>query len=218
MSICLTISDVDWAITKDVFSIVGTVVSAIGVFLVFCIGLAGLVTWRRQLKGTADHDLARRVLVDLYGYRECIKYVRSAHNWVKDTTLPENEVDGLSSSQIGYRGNLQAYGRRLESIKTKRVILGPALLESEAVWGTELKKLFESLYAFEFELETYVVMYLATLNPDEDRHMVDAYRSAISSRRDVLRYIESNEPDIFNDEFDSAIRLIEVFLKAKLIR
>lgn len=53
MSICLTISKIDWAITKDVFTIIGTVSAIV-------IGIIGLTTWRRQLKGTSEYEVAKK--------------------------------------------------------------------------------------------------------------------------------------------------------------
>lgn len=61
---CLALTDADWSLTKDVFSIFGTVISAVTVGVAIYFGRAGLHTWRKQLRGSADHDLARRLLIE----------------------------------------------------------------------------------------------------------------------------------------------------------
>lgn len=58
MGLCLTISEVDWSLTKDVLSIIGT-------FGVLVIGVSGLFTWRRQLRGTSEYELAKKVVFKL---------------------------------------------------------------------------------------------------------------------------------------------------------
>ena len=53
MSLFLIINEIDWSITKDVFSIIGTIGALV-------IGSLGLFTWRRQLKGISEYELAKK--------------------------------------------------------------------------------------------------------------------------------------------------------------
>ncbi len=70
MSFCLAITEADWSLTKDVFSIVGTVFTALGVIVASYVGLNGLKTWRRQIRGNNDHELSRRMLVESYRFKK----------------------------------------------------------------------------------------------------------------------------------------------------
>lgn len=47
------VSKVDWSLTKGVISIIG----AVGALL---INVFGLSTWRRQLRGTSEYELAKK--------------------------------------------------------------------------------------------------------------------------------------------------------------
>ncbi|PTP08327.1 hypothetical protein CWN86_09490 [Vibrio splendidus] len=69
MNICLSISEINWSITKDIVSILGTLGALV-------IGYLGLLTWKKQLKGTHYFDLSKRTLILLYKYRAAIKSVR----------------------------------------------------------------------------------------------------------------------------------------------
>ncbi|MDU0353947.1 hypothetical protein RS130_08405 [Paraglaciecola aquimarina] len=69
MSICLTFSNIDWAITKDVFSIIGTISAVV-------IGIIGLTTWRRQLKGTSEYEVAKKAILHTYEVEQTIQGVR----------------------------------------------------------------------------------------------------------------------------------------------
>ena len=50
MNICFEISDVDWALTKDIFGFIATVVSLVGVGVATYFGFRGLSVWRKQLR------------------------------------------------------------------------------------------------------------------------------------------------------------------------
>ena len=59
LSICLSMSNIDWSVTKDVFTIVGTISAIV-------LGIIGLTTWRRQLKGTSEYELAKKTILLTY--------------------------------------------------------------------------------------------------------------------------------------------------------
>ena len=132
MSICLAITDADWALTKDVFSVIGTVVSAIGVGLAAWVGFSGLATWRRQNKGTSDHDLSRRLLMDLYRLRDGIGHVRNPVMFGSEGGA-EEQGQNLNFQQINYRATVRAYQKRFAMVDEVRARLDTSLVESEAV-------------------------------------------------------------------------------------
>jgi hypothetical protein len=55
---------------KDVL----TAIAAVGAA---SIGLLGLATWRKQLKGRTEYELARRLLVAVYRIRNAVSYLRN---------------------------------------------------------------------------------------------------------------------------------------------
>src|SRR5260221_5644218 len=77
------------------------------------VALMGLSTWKRQLKGHTDHELARRILVSLYKYRDAINGVRHpmmTNNEFSDP--PESERQTMNSAQIRFYGLSRAYQNR----------------------------------------------------------------------------------------------------------
>lgn len=70
MNLCITISEADWSLTKDVFSIIGT-------FGALVIGTFGLFTWRRQLRGTSEYELAKKAVFKAYEVQQTIQTVRN---------------------------------------------------------------------------------------------------------------------------------------------
>lgn len=217
MSICFTITDADWALTKDVFSVIGTVVSAIGVGLVAWVGFSGLATWRRQNKGTSDHDLARRLLIDLYRLRDAIGHVRNPLI-VSSEGGPEERDTKLSFPQISYRSTVRAYEKRFSVVDEVRRQLDTSLIESEAVWDTKVKKLFDPVFNLQHELFINIRTYLVTLNPDERDQRVEACTKLLDKRREVMYGSFDDSDDPFKADLDAALSKVEDYLRPKLIR
>src|SRR3989304_91489 len=55
---------------KDIVTLISLAVAAL-------VAIKGLQTWRRQLKGTADYDLAKRLLKAAYRLRDALQAVRN---------------------------------------------------------------------------------------------------------------------------------------------
>ncbi|CAI8797296.1 Transmembrane protein [Pseudomonas jessenii] len=216
MSICLAITDADWSLTKDVFTIVGTLVSAAGVGLAFYVGLAGLATWRKQLRGTAHHELARKALVELYRFRESVERARSPVMMRAEMDLdPQEDVD-LSSRERGYLRHYAGYQRRFEAVFAARAPIEATLLESEALWDKELHELFEPLFKLQHELKNYVEFWFMASDPREDDAYKAAHWDAIKDKPNLRYDNMSEEGDEFRQKFNRCVTAIEQYLKPKL--
>ncbi|MDN5519164.1 hypothetical protein [Pseudomonas sp.] len=197
---------------------IGTVISSIGVGFAAWVGFCGLATWRKQNKGTADHDLARRLLMDLYRLRDCIGHIRNPVMLGEEGGMPDNEPEDLNFLHRCYRSTARAYQSRFAPIEEVRARLNTAILESEAVWGTELKARFALIFSLQHELWICVNSYLITINPDESEERVDFYQKIMSERETVLHERPSDWNDEFRNELNAALSLVEDYLRQKLIR
>lgn len=70
MDLCITISEINWSLTKDVVSIVGTIGA-------LTIGGFGLFTWCRQLRGTSEYEVAKKAILKTYEVQQELKSVRN---------------------------------------------------------------------------------------------------------------------------------------------
>jgi len=59
LNLCITISETNWSLTKDVVSIFGTIGA-------LTIGGLGLFTWNRQLRGTSEYEIAKKAILKTY--------------------------------------------------------------------------------------------------------------------------------------------------------
>ncbi|WP_258544318.1 hypothetical protein [Alteromonas lipotrueae] len=129
MSICLTISKIDWAITKDVFTIIGTISAIV-------IGAIGLTTWRRQLKGTSEYEVAKKAILLTYEIEQAIQGVRNPM-----LHLPKDEVE----SGRRLEAEQQIYADRFVILENKWAELQTIKLESKVIWDNAAAESFNEI-------------------------------------------------------------------------
>ncbi|SDR19432.1 hypothetical protein SAMN04490186_3911 [Pseudomonas grimontii] len=217
MSMCFAITDADWALTKDAFSILGTIISAVGVVLAARIGFLGLATWRKQNRGTSDHELSRRVLIDLYRLRDRIRQIRNPAMLITENLYESDGSKKANFEQINFKYTAEFYQIQFSVIDEVRSRLETSILESEAVWGYELKRLVKPILNLQHEIFTKVISYLGSVNPNETEDRVRSHRNVLSSGRNSLYESHIDGEDEFNIEMNAALSNIEDYLRPMLI-
>lgn len=181
------------------------------------VAVKGLGTWQRQLKGQSEYELSRRILVTVFKYRDAINGVRHPAMWAYEMPSPsEYEAKIMSQEQIRFYGTSKAYQARWDKVQIEKTSLYADLLESEAIWGNELKNLFKKVFDLEHELFTRIRYYIELINPDTDVASKEAIRNIDKKKRDIMYDNLSEEPDEYKRELISAIEDVEKYLKPKL--
>ena len=184
------------------------------------IAIKGLGAWRRQIKGQTEYDLARRILVSLFMYRDAIDRVR--HPMMLSAEMPyppEEKAKHMTDPQIMHHGRSHAYFARLGKVTNARKTLYADLLEAEALWSNELNSKFKTLYDLERELVTKIRHHLLLADPAKSEKHKKSISKIDNQARDImyenLRF-EDEEEDEYKMEFKSGIEAIESYLKSKL--
>ena len=206
---------IDWSLligsTKDVIlggaAIVGSVVA-----------VKGLSTWRRQLRGQVEYDLARRILRLTYQYRDAIHAVRHPAMWNPEMPAPpEEKVKTMSAEQIRFYGRFKAYEKRWDRVSEARSLLYPELLESEALWEDEIKDRFAPLLKLENQLFLRLTHQMELENPDVPSQDKEAIGKLIDRKSDIL-YDTLSDDDVYRREFNEEVEKVAAKLKAHLRR
>lgn len=181
------------------------------------VALRGLNTWNRQLKGSVEYDLTRRLLRNTYRLREAIKGVRNPVMWAAEMPAPpEEERQKMNREQIHHYGQGRAYQLRWDKVTEIRNELQTELLEGEVIWGDALHKKYEPLFKLQQELFVTIHSYLRATDPAVSEPSRQATQRVLEKRRDVM-YDESGEtPDEFSQDIAKAIASIETYLKPHL--
>jgi hypothetical protein len=129
VSVCVTLTEIDWTVTRDVVAVIGTIGA-------LAIGLVGLGTWRRQLHGTSKYEVARRAILLTYEMRDAIQAVRSPM-----LQLRREEVEAGRRIEEEQR----IYDERMQRLYEKWSQLRALVLEAKAIWGEKAETQFSAL-------------------------------------------------------------------------
>lgn len=114
-------SSFEWALISEIVSIISTIAFVV-------IGGLGLNTWRRQLKGTNEYELAKKVVLKTYEVQQALQQVRNPMLYLK-----KEEVEAGKSLEEEQR----IYDERVQKLFSKWIELQTLRLESKVVWGDE---------------------------------------------------------------------------------
>ncbi|WP_217522037.1 hypothetical protein [Vibrio metschnikovii] len=129
MNLCITINEIDWSLTKDVFSILGTIGALI-------IGTFGLFTWRRQLRGTSEYELAKKAVFKAYEVQQALQAVRNPMLY-----LSQEEVEAGRRLEEEQR----IYNERMTLLYEKWAELQTIRLETKAIWSDSAHNCFNEI-------------------------------------------------------------------------
>src|SRR5256885_8305969 len=104
----------------------------------------GMNTWRRQLRGTADHDLAHRILRAVYEVRRRVIALRQPYLRFA-ASGPVAQMEGAAEYQDASQQTETQYDLLLEELTKARSTLDLELLEAEILWGDKMLAALQTL-------------------------------------------------------------------------
>lgn len=181
------------------------------------VAVKGLKTWRKQLHGQADYNLAKDILIHLFKYRDAINNVRNPAMFSNEMPLPpEDKKEAMNASQIRHYGLAEAYTSRWEKVSVQRASIYTSMIEAQALWGEELTNLLGALFKHEQLLLIHTRYNLTLHNPDRDDRFKEHENK--NFKPEILYDNLSETDDEFRNDFLSSLEPIETYLKSKLAR
>jgi hypothetical protein len=173
------------------------------------LGVLGLKTWERQLLGTADHEVSRRLLRATYRLREAIQILRSPWFVEFDEMVAASKAAGRDVDTTDSREQ-EAFGyeRRWKKVLDAIVEFDAEMLEAEALWGSEVHKCEESLTICLNRLRRSLEDYWALF------HLKRLDADAQEKVRDII--LDSGDTNTFSAELKSAFKQIEAMIRPHL--
>ena len=198
------------SVGKDVLVAVAAVVGAV-------VAVRGLSTWNRQLRGSAEYDLAKRVLKVTYRLRDAIQGVRHPVMWAAEMPAPpEAEAVKMSREERTHYGSSLAYQARWQKVVEARTDLQAELLEGEVLWGAELGRRFDALNKLQHELLVAVRSALTLMDPKAPEARKNVTQKRQEKVRDIMFDESGDEGDEFTKDLGLAMAPIEEYLKPHL--
>jgi hypothetical protein len=166
------------------------------------VAMLGLRTWKKQLKGGNEYDIARRYLRSVYKLRDAIEYVRNPFISVEEmeNALEKNGKDKSLSSDNMER-DWAVYSVRWQEISEAKSDLDVELREAEIFWGKEAVEIQKDFQ------KCVTVLFLA----------LKKFLRGDKLDEDVMNVVyDGGEKDEFNKKTELAIKKIENYLKRYL--
>ncbi|VVP40617.1 hypothetical protein PS865_04837 [Pseudomonas fluorescens] len=195
----------------DLFEIFSSAATIIAV----CLAFIGVSAWRQQVRGEADHALARRVAVAALKYKETSKIAfNDAQFAVTQFHFGIDELpEGLLERYIVPMEN-----RLKENHNSKAEFLA-ILLEVRAIWGKEFAEKYEGLLSFTDDLYGCLRSFFRWVHVIDGEHNVEMYANSLQR---YYALFEQNEWLIKTgsqiSEFDDLTAGADEALQRKLLR
>ena len=138
------------ALAKDIALIAGACVA-------MYVGYKGLKTWQEKLVGEHNFELARRLLLTVYSYRDAILAARTWHRTAAEVNKAKQEANGEETEEAFLSS---VYHGRLRVAAEARRQLEAQLNEAEVLWGTDPTTSIVPLSKLESELIFAVQLHL----------------------------------------------------------
>ena len=196
-----------YLIIKDILTFLITIAGLI-------IAGMGLATWKKQIHGSKQFEIAYNLHFSILNLRDAIKYVRNPaifpnesqraiqYSKSKHPERPPEEIEGKPISYV--------YETRWEKIIDALAKLESHLLGAEVLWGGEIVDLIKPLYKKINELKIALDQYL---NPDlRGSREYDEIHDIVY---DQGNYFENKE-DVFSKQTSDIIENIANYLKGKI--
>ena len=198
------------------------ITSLVGIAAVY-IGWMGLNTWKSQIKWQTDHDLARRLLVEIYRFRDAVAAARSPFIWAHEMQNEENETFSVNRTEnVRHAGLTRAHQRRFSEIGLSGPQIYALLLEAEAVWGPEMSRLWGDVNRLRNELVSQTQLYLDYSDPsnkgDDETAFYGNREARLAARLIVYSNDAADGTNEFSNRFTLAVALVEDYLRNKLGR
>ena len=182
------------------FGIIVTIIGTLGALIIAAIGLR---TWRRQLKGTAEYEVARRAVLLSYRVRDAIQAVRRPM-----LSLRKEEVEAGRELQEEQR----IYADRIDRLLERSAELRILTLEAKVIWGVEAEQCFEPLRQLIIDIQSQVWEHFwlkgAYATPGAT---VDNNPERVAANNRVVYFV--SEDDEFSQSINDAVRHVEIFFQ-----
>lgn len=191
------------AIAKDVMTGAAALIAAV-------VAARGLQTWKRQLHGNTNYELARRLLRSAYRVREAIRWVRNplilygeAASALKGAGLSDSPPAGSDD-----QGEALVYQARWQRVAEANVEFLAELLEAEALWGPEIRQRGDALAACIGQLHWALWRWLSrrqsSITPDRMAELL------------AIIYSAGSASTKYDDDLNAALEGIEAQIRPHL--
>lgn len=191
------------------------VLSVCGVTTVV-IAAMGLSTWRKQLKGTSEYQLAKDLLRSVFKVKRAFSLVRNPAVFQYEYPPEMTGPTGHLKPECEYAGNVHVYQERMKPLGEAFAELEELNLDAQVEWDDEFAEMIKPLRGCRGNL---LVAIQYTLEAKQAPHDQTAAELATTfAAGSVLYEIGDSEQDTFTPKLQGAIAAFEARLRPYIQR
>ena len=176
-----------------------TCLVAVATVVGVAIAVRGLRTWRVQLAASADFDLARRLLLEVYRLRDALEQVRHPMMLAREAAGADPDIPW----------EISAYERRWQAVLDVQAPLQVCIYECQILWGDQIEGLKRGLMKQVATLSVAVSAFA--------RSKQDAGSEDLGEEHRKVLYWGMGE-DTFGDDLRKTIASFEAYVRPHLPR
>jgi hypothetical protein len=197
-------------------SCIKDLVTIVSLLIAGYVAFKGLHTWRSQLKGTVEYELAKRLLKATYQLRNELQNTRNPLIMAGETeaALKEAKLD-IKSTEKDFQATSMAavYKIRWKYVVDAYKAFELEVLEAEVIWGPEAKRITSIISKNILELSSALNLYLSDIQ-SEGKYL--DYHGKENIMKIVFSMALTPGEDIYLNDLFIAIKSIEDFVKPHL--
>ncbi len=178
------------SMANDIFTILAAIIAG-------AVAIIGLQTWRKQLVGKNEYELAQKLLRAVYKIRGAVFHVRNPYmspGEIGQAMKEENIERDITNPDIHAKYETAVYQHRWIHIQDAFSELEITMLEAEAIWGSKVSDSFRRLKEIVGELYANVQTHIRQTHDYENYR----YKPELIETADSIIY---GFNDTGNDEF-----------------
>ena len=199
------------AVGKDLATGLAAIVAA-------TVAVLGLRSWRKQLRGKAEYELAHRLLIAAYKVREEMRYVRTPSIMGWEVEAAKNELRDAGDQPLDNESKsdyASVYDYRWRKLGVVVSELDAAVLEAEVLWGDKATKAVEPIKQCISELWIRLLQQSRIVSGKLNERVV-SQETRENIERVVFRMSDDRSQDSFTDEIFKGIEALEQLVKEYL--
>jgi len=191
-----------YLIIKDILTFLLTVAGLI-------IAGIGLITWKKQIKGTKEFDTVYNLNYSILKLRDAIRHVRNPAIWPdEDQKAEEYAKSKHPDIEIIKDSHLSVYEMRWEKITQAATEMESHLLAAEVLWGSEILKLIRPL---NIKINELNIALQQNFRPEFRTKSIKEIHSVIYDIGDGI-----DNHDAFSQDINKFIKEISKYLQSKI--
>ena len=128
------------SIVQTWVTLIKDILTALTIPVTAIVAIRSLNTWRRQLKGNAEFELARMILRAVYKVRDTINFMRSPFFSAGEIAQAKKDaIADESGENVLVHDDLAVWQSRFNKIHEALSELDIAAIEAEAMWGSDIR-------------------------------------------------------------------------------